>query len=312
MCGIVGYVGAQHAAPLLLEGLARLEYRGYDSAGLALLGRHRDQGRAAGRPGARPGRRLPKRFAGKVGIGHTRWATHGPATDVNAAPARRRPRTSRWSTTASSTTPQAAAAAGRRESSSPATPTPRCIAHLIARPRRRPSKREVGRRRSPDRGHVRPRRAGRGPPDRIVLARSGSPADRRRRRAARCSSRATCRDRAHTSSVVHLDDGELATITADRLPTSARPTATAPTPIDRRRRPPDATSAATTSTSCTRRSSSSRPRPSGVLRGRLDERFGTARLDGLNLDAARAPGDPAGQDPRLRHRPTTSVRWAQT
>src|SRR5689334_18181905 len=86
MCGIVGYVGGQQAAPLLLEGLGRLEHRGYDSAGVAVLsskglkvvkkaGRVRDLETE-----------LPKRFNGKVGIGHTRWATHGPANDVNAHP----------------------------------------------------------------------------------------------------------------------------------------------------------------------------------------------------------------------------------
>ena len=86
MCGIVGYVGAQQAAPVLLEGLGRLEHRGYDSAGVAVLG-------GSGlRVGKRAGRvrdlaeTLPRRFAGRVGIGHTRWATHGPATDANAHP----------------------------------------------------------------------------------------------------------------------------------------------------------------------------------------------------------------------------------
>src|SRR6478735_3705490 len=86
MCGIVGYVGAQQAAPLLLEGLTRLEHRGYDSAGVALLG-------GTGLKVAKQAGRvrdladgLPKRFAGKTGIGHTRWATHGPANDVNAHP----------------------------------------------------------------------------------------------------------------------------------------------------------------------------------------------------------------------------------
>ena len=86
MCGIVGYVGTQQAAPLLLEGLTRLEHRGYDSAGLALLG---STGiKVAKRPAgcATSPTALPKRFAGKVGIGHTRWATHGPANDVNAHP----------------------------------------------------------------------------------------------------------------------------------------------------------------------------------------------------------------------------------
>src|SRR4051812_20179528 len=89
MCGIVGYVGAQQAAPLLLEGLGRLEHRGYDSAGIAVIGAGRE-GRL--RVAKRAGRvrdladRLPKRFTGKVGVGHTRWATHGPANDVNAHP----------------------------------------------------------------------------------------------------------------------------------------------------------------------------------------------------------------------------------
>ncbi len=71
MCGIVGYVGGQQAAPLLLEGLTQLEYRGYDSAGIAVLGR------AGTRVAKTAGRvrdlqaAVPKRFAGKVGIGHT-------------------------------------------------------------------------------------------------------------------------------------------------------------------------------------------------------------------------------------------------
>ncbi len=89
MCGIVGYVGSQQAAPLLLEGLGRLEHRGYDSAGVAVLSPGRE---SSLRTAKRAGRvrdleeSLPKRFAGRVGIGHTRWATHGPANDVNAHP----------------------------------------------------------------------------------------------------------------------------------------------------------------------------------------------------------------------------------
>jgi glucosamine--fructose-6-phosphate aminotransferase (isomerizing) len=86
MCGIVGYVGNQNAAPILVEGLTRLEYRGYDSAGIAVLGGtgvqvHRTVGRVRDLTAA-----LPKRLGGKVGIGHTRWATHGPATQDNAHP----------------------------------------------------------------------------------------------------------------------------------------------------------------------------------------------------------------------------------
>ena len=88
MCGIVGYVGTQQAAPLLLEGLRRLEYRGYDSSGVAVCG---PDGlavqKAKGRLQAladltREGAALP----GTTGIGHTRWATHGEPNDVNAHP----------------------------------------------------------------------------------------------------------------------------------------------------------------------------------------------------------------------------------
>ena len=88
MCGIVGYVGTQQAAPLLLEGLRRLEYRGYDSSGVAVCGADGLQVRKAkGRLQAladltEEGRTLP----GTTGIGHTRWATHGEPNDVNAHP----------------------------------------------------------------------------------------------------------------------------------------------------------------------------------------------------------------------------------
>jgi len=87
MCGIVGYVGAREAAPILLEGLHRLEYRGYDSAGIALT---RSKGalrvhKATGRVRELEAR-LPKRLPGKLGIAHTRWATHGEPCDRNAHP----------------------------------------------------------------------------------------------------------------------------------------------------------------------------------------------------------------------------------
>lgn len=87
MCGIVGYVGAQDAAPILLEGLGRLEYRGYDSAGIAVATRkgglavRKVSGRVADLAAA-----VPARFKGAPGIGHTRWATHGEPTPENAHP----------------------------------------------------------------------------------------------------------------------------------------------------------------------------------------------------------------------------------
>src|SRR2546428_3154828 len=87
MCGIVGYVGARQAGPILLEGLRRLEYRGYDSAGIAVQNGHAFAVRKlAGRVNvlAEALARLP--LAGTTGIGHTRWATHGAPTDRNAHP----------------------------------------------------------------------------------------------------------------------------------------------------------------------------------------------------------------------------------
>jgi glucosamine--fructose-6-phosphate aminotransferase (isomerizing) len=87
MCGIVGYVGRHEAAPVLLQGLRRLEYRGYDSAGLATLsGSQLHLRKCAGRV-ARLAASVERRPSpGCVGISHTRWATHGPATDGNAHP----------------------------------------------------------------------------------------------------------------------------------------------------------------------------------------------------------------------------------
>ena len=88
MCGIVGFTGSQNAAPILLDGLKKLEYRGYDSAGIAVLG---EKGihmvKASGMiknldAKIKGGAALP----GHAGIGHTRWATHGEPTDVNAHP----------------------------------------------------------------------------------------------------------------------------------------------------------------------------------------------------------------------------------
>ena len=86
MCGIVGYVGAQDAAPILLEGLSRLEYRGYDSAGLAVSTRSGLKVRKVSGRVATLEAELPARFKGSPGIGHTRWATHGGPTPENAHP----------------------------------------------------------------------------------------------------------------------------------------------------------------------------------------------------------------------------------
>ncbi|MBA2584899.1 MAG: glutamine--fructose-6-phosphate transaminase (isomerizing) [Chthoniobacterales bacterium] len=87
MCGIVGYVGRSEAAPILLDGLRRLEYRGYDSAGVAIVDGDRVETRkCAGRIAELAKLMTARPPTGTYGISHTRWATHGKATDQNAHP----------------------------------------------------------------------------------------------------------------------------------------------------------------------------------------------------------------------------------
>jgi len=87
MCGIIGYVGPREAEPILLEGLNRLEYRGYDSAGVATVaGQSLHMRKRAGRVKALADLLTSRPAPGCVGISHTRWATHGGATDANAHP----------------------------------------------------------------------------------------------------------------------------------------------------------------------------------------------------------------------------------
>ena len=87
MCGIVGYVGRAHATPILLDGLRRLEYRGYDSAGLAVVDAGQlDTRKCAGRIAALVELVKKQPVSGSLGISHTRWATHGKVNDENAHP----------------------------------------------------------------------------------------------------------------------------------------------------------------------------------------------------------------------------------
>ena len=87
MCGIVGILGNHEAAPILVEALKRLEYRGYDSAGLATIDEGRlDRRRAVGKLVNLSDVLVHRPLAGKAGIGHTRWATHGSPTEANAHP----------------------------------------------------------------------------------------------------------------------------------------------------------------------------------------------------------------------------------
>jgi len=89
MCGIVGYIGARNATPIIIEGIKRLEYRGYDSSGIAILDKDnklkvfKESGKIIELERSLP---TPEKTAGKIGIAHTRWATHGEPTKDNAHP----------------------------------------------------------------------------------------------------------------------------------------------------------------------------------------------------------------------------------
>src|SRR5437868_13193922 len=89
MCGIIGYVGTRDVVPVLIAGLKKLEYRGYDSAGIAVVnGNGVDVVRAEGKLGNLEAKLKEKPLKGTFGMGHTRWATHGKPNENNAHPHR--------------------------------------------------------------------------------------------------------------------------------------------------------------------------------------------------------------------------------
>jgi glucosamine--fructose-6-phosphate aminotransferase (isomerizing) len=284
MCGIVGYIGSQNAAPVLIEGLYRLEYRGYDSAGIAVLGTRGTQVfRKVGRVRDLDAT-LPRRLAGRAGIGHTRWATHGPATEDNAHP--QASEDGRISVVHNGIIDNAATlrerldARGVKLTSETDTEV---IAHLIALSEAATLEEAVLETLSRITGTYAIAVLDERHPDRIVVARNGSPlilgvGDHEMFVASDLAALVR-----HTTSVVHLDDGELATVTASEFRTFSRDeenTAKIPTTIDL-----DLEDVGLAGYQHYMRKEILE-QPSTIermLRGRLDERFGTARLDGLNL-----------------------------
>jgi glutamine---fructose-6-phosphate transaminase (isomerizing) len=284
MCGIVGYIGSQNAAPVLIEGMSRLEYRGYDSAGIAVLGSRGNQVfRKVGRVRDLDAT-LPKRLAGKVGIGHTRWATHGPATEENAHP--QTSEDGRISVVHNGIIDNAATLRERLDAKgvkfTSETDT-EVIAHLVALSEAATLEEAVLDMLSRIIGTYAIAVLDERHPDRIVVARNGSPlilgvGDREMFVASDLAALVR-----HTTSVVHLDDGELATVTASEFRTFSRDeenTAKIPTAIDI-----DLEDVGLAGYQhYMRKEILEQPATiERMLRGRLDERFGTARLDGLNL-----------------------------
>ena len=86
MCGIVAYIGDRDVYPILIKGLLRLEYRGYDSAGIALLNKELKVYKKAGKVSELHNFAKEQNITGQIGMGHTRWATHGEPNDRNAHP----------------------------------------------------------------------------------------------------------------------------------------------------------------------------------------------------------------------------------
>ncbi|MEV0462435.1 glutamine--fructose-6-phosphate transaminase (isomerizing) [Nocardia tengchongensis] len=298
MCGIVGYIGHREAVPVLLEGLHRLEYRGYDSAGLAVPHRGRlritkTQGRVQdlrNRVDAEAAR-----LRGNVGIAHTRWATHGEPSDANAHPhtdGSGRIAVVHNGIVENAEVLRAALTADGVEFVSD-TDT-EAIAHLVAAALEGSETLEDAVRTAMRRVEgtygllvLDARR-----PDELVVARNGSPivlgvGDGEMFVASDVAALVH-----HTQRVVFLDDGELATVRADEFRTStlgldARRTDKTPTTIDMAAEDyalggyPD----------FMRKEMAEQPDAvRRALRGRLDERFATAHLGGLNMDARELRG----------------------
>jgi glucosamine--fructose-6-phosphate aminotransferase (isomerizing) len=284
MCGIVGYIGAQSAAEILVEGLAQLEYRGYDSAGIAVLGAKgttvvRTVGRIADLVAA-----LPKRLPGTVGIGHTRWATHGPATERNAHP--HRSADGRISVVHNGIIDNAGTlratltAEGVTLTSDTDTEV---VAHLIARSEAPTLEGAVLEALGKVTGTYALAVLDEAHPDRIVVARNGSPlilGIGEREMFVASDVAALVR---HTSQVIHLDDGELATVQTRGYRTFTKESA------DTHRMPIEVSVTAAAlerGAYPTFMAKEIHEQPESTVRalqGRLDDRFGTTRLDGLNL-----------------------------
>ncbi len=292
MCGIVGYVGPQDAAPILLEGLGRLEYRGYDSAGVAVCTRSGLKVRKVSGRVADLAAEIPARFKGAPGIGHTRWATHGEPTTENAHP--QTDTAGRVAVVHNGIIENAdelrakLTADGVEFASQTDTET---IAHLVAsafaagaadleQAVRSALRQVVGAYGLAimDAEH----------PDRIVVARNGSPVLLGVGEKEMFVASDVAALIGYTRQVVYLDDGELATITAGGYRTFTlddRSTAKAPSTIDW-----DVVGAEIGDNAhFLIKEINEQPRTiRRTLSGRLDERFDTAHLGGLNLTVREA------------------------
>ncbi|MFE2977651.1 glutamine--fructose-6-phosphate transaminase (isomerizing) [Streptomyces sp. NPDC059258] len=297
MCGIVGYIGKRDVAPLLLEGLQRLEYRGYDSAGIVITGKA-----AAGKPGTlkmvkAKGRvreleaKVPKRFAGTTGIAHTRWATHGAPSDENAHP--HLDAENKVAVVHNGIIDNASELRTRLTGDGVVflseTDT-EVLTHLIARAQADTLEEKVREALRHVEGTYGIAVLHADFNDRIVVARNGSPVVLGIGEKEMFVASDVAALVAHTRQVVTLDDGEMATLKADdfRTYTTEGSTTTAtPTTVEWEAESYDMGGH---DTYMHKEISEQADAVDRVLRGRIDDRFSTVHLGGLNLDAREARG----------------------
>ncbi|MFJ2029579.1 glutamine--fructose-6-phosphate transaminase (isomerizing) [Streptosporangium sp. NPDC087985] len=287
MCGIVAYVGPKDAAPILLEGLQRLEYRGYDSAGVVIsnkgLKMRKVKGRVADLAAA-----VPARFKGGLGIGHTRWATHGAPSDVNAHP--HLSADERIAVVHNGIIENADELRAKLEADGAVflseTDT-EVLSHLIARTVEEADSLEEAVRMALKRivGTYGIAVLDAQRPGEVVVARNGSPivlGIGEKEMFAASDVSALVR---YTRQVVHLEDGELAVLKADGFTTfagDARQTAKEPLTVDWEAGHYDTGGYE----HYLLKEISEQPETvARTLRGRLDDRFHVAHLGGLNMDA---------------------------
>ncbi|AWN27371.1 MULTISPECIES: glutamine--fructose-6-phosphate transaminase (isomerizing) [Streptomyces] len=297
MCGIVGYIGKRDVAPLLLEGLQRLEYRGYDSAGIAIHAKGTGKATGGLKTAKAKGRvrelesRLPKRFAGSTGIAHTRWATHGAPTDENAHP--HQDTEGKVAVVHNGIIDNAADVRAKLTADgivfASETDT-EVLAHLIARSPAEKLEEKVREALRHIEGTYGIAVLHADFPDRIVVARNGSPVVLGIGEHEMFVSSDVAALVSHTRQVVTLDDGEMATLKADdyrTYTTEGSRTTSAPETVEYAAESYDLGGH---DTYMHKEISEQADAVDRALRGRIDDRFSTVHLGGLNLDAREARG----------------------
>jgi len=290
MCGIVGYIGRRDVAPLLLEGLQRLEYRGYDSAGIVITGKSGDLKTVKAKGRVRElEERIPKRFAGTTGIAHTRWATHGAPSDENAHPhldAEGRVAVVHNGIIDNASELRAKLIADGTVFTSE-TDT-EVLAHLIARSQAETLEQKVSEALRAIEGTYGIAVLHKDFPDRIIAARNGSPVVLGIGEKEMFVASDVAALVAHTRQVVTLGDGEMATLKSDDFRTytteGSRTTAT-PTTVEWEAESYDMGGH---DTYMHKEISEQAEAVDRVLRGRIDDRFATVHLGGLNLEPGEA------------------------